>query len=88
MYGNVGWSVGRLLWSRLKYLNNYWPDGCEILDGHSWSSEDKAHDIGDPLTLIVVPSTGQSFHLLGEISEHLRDGLAQNFVNIVTSPSE
>lgn len=31
------------LWFRLKYLKNYWIDCHEILDKHSWCSEDKSY---------------------------------------------
>lgn len=36
------------------------------------------HDIGYPLTCLLVPSAGQSFHLFCAISQYLIDWLAQN----------
>ncbi len=36
-------SVSPPLWSRLKYLNNYWMDWHEILYRNSWSPEDEAN---------------------------------------------
>lgn len=36
-------------------------------------------DIGDPLTFPLGPPAGQTFHLSGELSQHLPDDLANDF---------
>ncbi len=38
MCQSVGWLIDPPLWSRLKYLNNYWMDFV-----HSWSPEDETY---------------------------------------------
>lgn len=48
------WSVGALLWSRVKYLNNDWLDCHEI---HSPQRISSIH-FGDPPNLPLVPPVG------------------------------
>ncbi len=64
---NISLSIGPL-WSRLKYLNNYWMDCCEIWCRYSWSSEDVSHWLWWASDFSSSATMRLTFPFLNEIS--------------------
>ncbi len=65
------WHFGFLM----KHLDNCWMNCHVIWCRYSWYPE-----FSEPLTFLQALPASQSFHSSSEITQHLQDGLEQNFV--------
>lgn len=69
---------------KVLYINSHVK--CRIYIKHHCSQRMNPADTDDHVTFAVAPPTGQSFHLSCEISQHVRDELAPNFVQTFIVP--